>query len=232
MLEEIFLNQQLGSLGITNFLRQTIHWGVAQGYSLEFLLLLLLLPLAVSLVAVARYLIGIQGLGFFTPAMIAVAFLATGIVPGLIIFLAILLIEILAIWLLKRLKIHFMAKMSLVLLIGCLVFMPFLFLFLRFQAAVFLNSALVPVLILVLIGENLAEVQLKKTPKKAIRATLETLFLASLSFLILNAVFLKKMMLLYPELMIILIIVLNLWIGQFIGLRLIEYHRFRKLLKK
>jgi len=232
MLEEIFLNQQLGALGITNFLRQTIHWGVAQGYSLEFLLLLLLLPLAVSLVAVARYLIGIQGLGFFTPAMIAVAFLATGIVPGLIIFLAVLLIEILAIWLLKRLKIHFMAKMSLVLLIGCLAFMPFLFLSLRFQTAIFLNSALVPVLILVLIGENLAEVQLKKTPKKAIRATLETLVLASFSFLILNAFFLKKTMLLYPELMIIFITALNLWIGQFTGLRLIEYHRFRKLLKK
>ena len=125
-----------------------------------------------------------------------------------------------------------MAKMSLVLLIGCLTFMPFIFLSLRFQAAVFLNSALVPVLILILIGENLAEVQLKKTPKKAIRATLETLFLASFSFFILNAFFLRKMMLLYPELMMIFTIGLNLWIGHFTGLRLIEYRRFRKLLKK
>lgn len=232
MLEEIFLNQQLGLLGITNFLRHAIHWGVAQGYSLEVLILLLLLPLALTLVAIARYLIGFQGLGLFTPVMIGVVFLATGIVPGLLLFLVILLIEILVILLLRRLKIHFMAKMALVLLIVCIGLLPILLLSLRLGTSNLFNSALIPILILILIGENLAEVQLRKTPRKALRATLETLILASLAFFVLNSLVLQRMVLLYPEAMIVLVAILDIWVGQFAGLRLLEYHRFRKLLKK
>jgi len=29
MIEEVFLNQNLGPLGLTNFLRHAIHWGVS-----------------------------------------------------------------------------------------------------------------------------------------------------------------------------------------------------------
>jgi len=234
MLEQIFLNQQLGPLGITNFLRHALHWGVAQGYSLEVLLLLLLLPLALSVVAIGRYLIGFQGLGLFTPVMMGVVFLATGLASGLLLFLVILLMEILVIFLLRRLKIHFMAKMALVLLIVCLVLLPLLLLLTRFRfnSVNLFNSALMPILILILIGENLAEVQLRKTPRKALRATLETLILASLAFFVLNSLVLQRMVLLYPETMIVLVAILDIWVGQFAGLRLLEYHRFRKLLQK
>ena len=232
MLEEIFLNQQLGPLGITNFLRHAIHWGVTQGYSLELLLLLLLLPLALTAVALARYLIGIQGLNLFAPVVMAVVFLSTGIIPVLLLFSGILLIEILVILVLRRLKIHFVAKMALVLLLACLIFLPLLLLPLELKSSFLFNSSLIPILILILIGENLAEVQLRKTAKKAIRATVETLILASLDFVILNALVLRKMMLLYPEAMVILVAVLDIWVGQFTGLRLLEYRRFRKLLKK
>jgi len=232
MLEEIFLNQQLGPLGITNFLRHAIHWGVAQGYSLEVLILLLLLPLALSVVAIGRYLIGLQGLGLFPPVMLGVVFLALGIIPGLLLFLVILLIEILVIFLLKRLKIHFMAKMALVLLVACLGLLPIFLLILKLGVSNLFNSAFIPILILILIGENLAEVQLRKTPRKAFRATIETLILASLAFFVLNSLVLQKMMLLYPEAMIVLVAILDIWVGRFAGLRLLEYHCFRKLLKK
>ncbi len=144
----------------------------------------------------------------------------------------ILLIEILVILLLRKIKIHFIAKMALVLLIVCLGFLPLLLLLTRFNSANLFNSALIPILILILIGENLAEVQLRKTPKKAIRATIETLILASLAFFTLDSMALKRMMLLYPEAMVILVAILDIWIGQFTGLRLLEYRRFRKLLKK
>ena len=232
MLEEILLNQSLGSLGITNFLKHAIHWAVSQGYSLDFLLLLLLLPLSLTVVALVRYLIGIQGLNLFAPIIMAVVFLTTGIIPGLFLFLGIFLIEILIILLLRRLKIHFVAKMALVLLLACLIFLSLLFLSLRLNVAFLLDPPLIPILILILIAENLAEIQLRKTPKKAIRAALETLILASLSFGVLNSIALKRVMLFYPELMVVLIFILDIWIGQFTGLRFLEYRRFHKLLKK
>jgi hypothetical protein len=232
MLEEIFFNQQLGSLGITNFLRYAIHWGVSQGYSLEFLLLLLLLPLALGVVSLGRYLIGLQGLGLFTPVMMGVAFLSTGLVPGLIFFLLTFLLEILVIFLLRRLKIHFMAKMALVLLLVCLILLPLLLFLGRFNYTALFNSALIPILILILVGENLAEIQLRKTPRRAVRAVLETLVLSSLAFWVLSSLVLQRIVLLYPEAVVILTIALDIWVGQFVGLRLLEYHRFRKVLKK
>jgi len=232
MFEQIFLNQQLGPLGLTNFLRHALHWGVAQGYSLDLLILILLLPVALTAVAIGRYLIGLQGLGLFPPVMMGLIFLSTGIVPGLLLFIVILLVEILIIFLLRRLKIHFMAKMALVLLVVCLVLLPVLLLPLRLKMPLLFNSALIPILLLILISENLAEVQLRKTPRKALRATLETLILASLAFFVLNSLVLKRMMLLYPEAMMVLVAILDIWVGQFAGLRLLEYHRFRKVLKK
>jgi hypothetical protein len=232
MLEEIFFNQQLGSLGITNFLRYAIHLGVSQGYSLEFLLLLLLLPLALGVVSLGRYLIGLQGLGLFTPVMMGVAFLSTGLVPGLIFFLLTFLLEILVIFFLRRLKIHFMAKMALVLLLVCLILLPLLLFLGRFNYTALFNSALIPILILILVGENLAEIQLRKTPRRAVRAVLETLVLSSLAFWVLSSLVLQRIVLLYPEAVVILTIALDIWVGQFVGLRLLEYHRFRKVLKK
>jgi hypothetical protein len=110
--------------------------------------------------------------------------------------------------------------------------LPILFLSLKLGVSNLFNSALIPILILILIGENLAEIQLRKTPRKALRAMIETLILASLAFFVLNSSVLQRMVLLYPEAMVILVAILDIWVGQFAGLRLLEYHRFRKLLKK
>jgi hypothetical protein len=108
-----------------------------------------------------------------------------------------------------------------------------MFLFLgRFNYTALFNSALIPILILILVGENLAEIQLRKTPRRAVRAVLETLVLSSLAFWVLSSLVLQRIVLLYPEAVVILTIALDIWVGQFVGLRLLEYHRFRKVLKK
>jgi len=232
MLEQLFLNQVLGPLGLTNFLRHAIHWGVAQGYSLDLLILILLLPLALTCVAIVRYLIGLQGLGLFPPLIMAVAFLKIGLWPGLLLFLIVLLAEILMILLFRKLKIHFMAKMALVLLPVCLLIFLLLILAARFNFQSVFNSSTVAILVLLLTGENLAEIQLRKSFKKGLRAMLETFLLAALAFWVLRSLTFQKLMLLSPEALLFLTVAIDLWIGHFTGLRLLEYHRFRKLLKK
>lgn len=232
MIEEIFLNQSFSPLGLTNFLRYALHWGVAQGYSLDLLLLILLLPLALTAVAIVRYLIGFQGLGLFPPLIMAVAFSKTGLWSGLVLFLAMLLVEILIILAFKKLKIHFMAKMALVLLPVCLLVFLFLFLAAKFNLQSVFNSSAVAILVLILTGENLAEIQLRKSFKKGLRAMLETFLLAMLAFWVLHSFTFQKLMLFSPEALLFLAVVIDLWLGHFTGLRLLEYRRFRKLLKK
>jgi len=232
MLLELLQSQDPGALGPINFLKHALYWAVNQGFPLEFLVLILLLPLAVSLVVLLRYLVGIQGLGIFTPVMMGVIFLNTGLAPGIVIFLIILLFEILAIYLLKRFKIHFRAKMSLVLLMICFSFFPLLVLFQRLNFQPIFSSALTSILVLILLGENLAETQFRKPPQKITKITIENLILATLSFFILSSYLLRKMAILYPELTILIALLANIVVGRFTGLRLLEYRRFRKLLKK
>ncbi len=232
MLNEIFINQQLNSLGLTNFLRYAIHWLVSQGFSLELLILVLLLPLSATLMAFVRYFVGLQGLGIFAPLMMGVIFLSTGLVPGVILFLFILLIEVLFIYALRSLKIHFLAKMALILLIVCLGFFLILLLVPKFNLQPLFNFSLIPILVLIILGENLAEIQVRTSFKSGLGAVIETLILATLVFFVLSATLLRKMMLLYPEAMILMIVVLDLAIGHFSGKRLLEYRRFKHLLKK
>jgi hypothetical protein len=232
MLLELLQSQDLGILGPINFLKHALYWAVSQGFPLEFLVLLLLLPLAVSLVVLVRYLIGIQGLGIFTPVMMGVVFLSTGLIPGILFFLVILLFEILAIYLLKGFKVHFRAKMSLVLLTVCFCFFPLLIFFQKLNLQSLFSSALTSILVLVLLGENLVETQFRKPPQKIGKITIENLILAALSFFVLSSFYLRKMAVLYPELTILAALLINLTIGRFTGLRLLEYRRFRRLLKK
>jgi len=91
---------------------------------------------------------------------------------------------------------------------------------------------LTSILVLILLGENLAETQFRKPPQKITKITIENLILATLSFFILSSYFLRKMAILYPELTILIALLANIIVGRFTGLRLLEYRRFRKLLKK
>ena len=92
--------------GINSF-KVATNWATKRGVSTNTLVLLLLLPLVATLVSFLHYVVGLSGYGIFMPTMIAVAFLATGILGGLILFSLILLISLASNVLLRKLKIHF-----------------------------------------------------------------------------------------------------------------------------
>jgi hypothetical protein len=184
---------------------------------------LLLLPLAASIVAAARYVVGVRGLGVFIPLVVAVIFLMLGIGPGLVTFLLILAVATLSRLILRRLKIHYLARMSLILW--------FVTLAVLFFDATNFTLAVFPILILILLAENFVEVQITQSATRAIRLTVETLLLSVGCFALFNWAWLQKIALAQPEIFLGATLVLNLLIGRFAGMRLLEYHRFRRLLK-
>jgi hypothetical protein len=86
-------------------------------------------------------------------------------------------------------------------------------------------------LILILVGENLLEVQISRGTKEAVSLITETLVLAILGWFLLSWKWLQKTVLTEPEIFLILTAVGNILLGRFTGLRLLEYKRFRRLLK-
>ena len=94
-LERVLEENPVGELSWNNFLRYSITHAVKNGVPVNTVVLILLFPLVVAMVTAARHLIGVRGAGILTPALLSVAFLATGIWAGVVLFLIILIVTVL-----------------------------------------------------------------------------------------------------------------------------------------
>jgi len=94
-----------------------------------------------------------------------------------------------------------------------------------------MTISIFPILILILLAEDFIGVQIGKSLREATRLTLETILIALMGYFIFNLQWLKDLALYFPHWVVLAPLVLNLLVGRYTGLRLLEYHRFRKLLK-
>jgi len=92
------------------------------------------------------------------------------------------------------------------------------------------NVSIFPVLILVLLAEDFSRVQLGKSAKVAVNLTTETLILSLVSYVFLTTTMVQKFALLRPEVFILLVAIVNFFMGKYVGLRLMELWRFRRLI--
>lgn len=99
-----------------------------------------------------------------------------------------------------------------------------------FEKTGLLAISIFPIIVMIILTEKFVEVQIEKGNKTAIRLTLETLILSIVSYYIVSWESFKTIILAFPEI-ILLTILLNIAFGRFSGLRVVEYFRFRKILK-
>jgi len=233
-LDRALNEQQLGSLGITNFFKHVIHRAVVSGVPVNTIVLILLLPILVAVIAALRHLVGIRGFGIFTPTMISVALYATGIIPGLFLFFAILAMTNFGRFLLRkiRIRIHYLPRMALLFwFISLAVLLVVLFAPLLEWMDIAIVS-IFPILILILLSEAFIDVQKGRSLREAVKITIETLILAFSCFGLMKLQILQKFVLLNPELTLIIVPVFDILIGRYTGIRLLELFRFRRVLKE
>ena len=72
----------------------------------------------------------------------------------------------------------------------------------------------------------------RSSTREAVRLTVETIFLAVISTLIIGSNPIRVFVILNPELSLLAVFGLNLLIGRYTGLRLTELLRFKLLVKK
>ena len=216
--------------GVTLF-QPIIDQAIAQGVSESTIILLLLLPLVASMVGAARHLVGFRGFGIFLPTALAVTFFATGIWVGLLLFLAILAFATLARRIFRKLRIHYLPRMALLLWLVSLGVLAMVFLSPYFGLYQLTAISIFPVLILILSAEEFIDVQMGKSLQEATRLTLETFVIALVGYFIFSFQPLQRLAMRSPGWVIVAPLVINILVGRFTGLRMLEYRRFRKLLK-
>lgn len=214
-------------------IRTALELAISSGVPANTLVLLLLLPLVASLIAAARHIVGIRGFGIFLPAALAVVFVAIGPFIGIALFLVIVAGSTLARIILKSLKskLQYLPRMALI-----LWFVVISVLTVFFSAAYFGNIdiskvSIFPLLILVLLAEDFTRVQIGKSAKTAISLATETIILSFFSYLFLTFIPLQNFALDNPEVFLLSIALINILLGKYTGLRIIEFWRFRKLFK-
>ncbi len=231
-LRKIILHQRLAPLGPTNFLRYLIRKAVAQGVSPSTIILLFLLPLVGALVGVLQYFVGLSGFGLFMPAMLAVTFLATGIVGGLFLFATIVFVNSLVGRWLRPVRLHYWPRRAIVLTFTALAT------FLALVAAPYLGIttlskvSIFPILFFVLLAEEFTRTQLGKSQRAAMRLTSATLVLAILGAILMKWNLLQQLVLLNPELALLAGLIFNVIIGRYSGFRLLEYRRFYSIFSR
>jgi hypothetical protein len=93
------------------------------------------------------------------------------------------------------------------------------------------NVSIFPVLVLTLLTEDFTKIQAGKSAKTAFRLTFETLLLSLVAYIFLTFKAFQEYVLLNPEITLLVTFVINILLGRYIGLRFMEYYRFRKLIR-
>ena len=231
-LEALLRDQKLGSVWPANPIKYAIRGAVSAGVPANTIVLLLLLPAVASIIAAARHLIGLRGFGIFLPAALSVVFVATGPVVGIGLFLIIVVISTVTRLTLRKFKIklQYLPRMAIILWVVSLSVLGVLFLTPVIGRPEITNVSIFAVLILALLTEDFIRVQLGKSFKIAMNLTTETVILALVSFIFLTLKALQQFALLNPEILLASVFVFDFIIGRYVGLRVMEIWRFRKLI--
>lgn len=232
-LERILRQERLGPFWKSP-LKHLIFSAVNNGVPVNTLVLLMLLPIVAAFVAGARQVVGLQGFGILLPTALSIAFLALGPLVGIGLFLVIIGASTFGRFLLRRirLRLHYLPRMSLLLTFTVLCLLGVLFLGSTVTLTGLANISIFPVLFLVTLSEDFIRVQLGKSFRTALNITTQTLLLALISYFFLTLWSLQQFAIQHPEILFVVVIITNIVLGKFSGLRVLEYYRFRKLIRK
>lgn len=233
-LEQLLQDQKPGPVLPFNPLKYAIRATVAAGVPANTIVLLLLLPLVVAVIAAARHVVGLRGFGIFLPAALAVVFAATGPVVGIGLFMVIVLVSTYSRLSLRalKLKLQYLPRMAIILWFVVVGVLLSLFAAPIIRHSDFTNVSIFPVLLLVLLAEDFSKVQLGKSPRTAIMLASETIVLSLVSYLFLTFEQVQEYALLYPETILLGVLVFDIIMGRYVGLRFFEFWRYRKLIMK
>lgn len=219
------------SLAPWNVLQHIIRRAVNKGVPANTLVLLLLFPVTATLIAIFRHVIGLRGFGVYTPAVLAVAFLSTGLWIGLLFFGLVFAITTIGKSLLARLRLQYLPRTALLIWFVSLSMFSFMVLAPEISLSNVAVVGIFPILVLVLLSENFLEAEQMGSFRGAMQLTLETLFLAGISALFMRTLAVQEFVILHPEFTILSVFVMNVLVGRYTGLRVMELLRFRSVME-
>jgi len=191
--------------------------------------LLLMLPLGALVVVFLRTLVGFQTFGTFMPILIAMAFRETQLFWGVIMFSLIVSIGLMIRFYLEKLMLLLIPRLASVLVIVVMLMLLISLVTNQLGIERLLSISLFPMVILAMTIERMSIIWEENGARDAILQGVGSLFIACLGYLVMTNEYLMYLMFVIPELLLV-ILGLCLWMGNYTGYRLVELFRFKGIL--
>jgi len=206
-------------------------WSLFQrsGLSLDLLRIILMIPVGAVVTIIFRNVIGIRTFGTFLPALIASAFRGSGLFWGVIAFSLIILIGAAIRSLLDKLHITHTPKLTILLVfvvLGLLTISAVGVMYDNFEIA---RANIFPLALMAITIERFALTAQESGNREAFTIFANTLITVLFCYMVINSFFLQTFVLAFPE-SLLLVICAGLYFGNWMGLRVTEFFRFKHLI--
>ncbi len=192
---------------------------------------LLLLPAAALVICVYRNLIGLISFGTFAPALVGLAFRDVHGLPGILVFVSILLVG----WIMRRVLDHYhllqVPRIAVMLSLIVIVLILAVVAANRFDLPATKYISLFPMVILTGMVERFWTLETEDSTASSFRTLLYTMIISVTIALVVSVHALVRHLFCYPE-TVLLIMAAQLLIGRYTGYRLMELFRFRDFIKQ
>lgn len=190
--------------------------------------ILLTIPIGALVMVVLRNLVGLESFGTFLPVLVALAFRETQLVWGLVLFSLLLALGLAIRFMLERLHLLLVPRLTAVLIIVVLLMLGVSVVSHRLGIESGLSVALFPMVIIAMAIERMSVMWEERGAGDAIKAAIGTLVVASLAYLVMGLDWVEHIVVTFPELLLVALAVV-LIIGRYTGFRLTEIARFKAL---
>ncbi|MGH7803603.1 MAG: 7TM domain-containing protein, partial [Candidatus Binatia bacterium] len=198
---------------------------------LQSLNLILVIPVIACVVVIARNVVGVATFGTFGPVIVSLAFLATGLAWGILIFVTIVGLGSLLRTAIQGLRLHLIARLSILVSLVSLVMTGLTVLGAYLGIGALLQVSLFPMVIMSSLIENFTASQIEFGTRQAVALAGNTLLVCAACYLVVEGTGLPSFLLAFPEILIG-VIGLQAVLGKWRGLRLMEFRRFYDLLRR
>ncbi len=191
---------------------------------------ILLMPVGVLIVALLRILVGVRTSGTFMPVLIAMAFIQTSLLTGLISFTLIVGMGLMIRSYLSHLNLLLISRISAVIISVIIIIAVSAALSFQLGFTEVLNITVFPVIILSWTIERMSILWEEEGAREVLVQGAGSLLVAVLAFLVMTNDWVRHLTFNFLGLQLILM-ALVLLLGNYTGYRLFEIYRFKSLLK-
>jgi hypothetical protein len=207
-------------------------WLLSHGISNQTLELLLAIAIVATIVSLARYLFGSKSYGIYAPIILAISYSYTGLKYGLVITAIVIITSLLSYSILKKIRMHYITRIAVNYCILTLSLMTFFVLINRFGLSLE-NMANIPPLATISIaalGDFFTKQYVKKSLKTSLIILFSTIIISAIGWYVITRDVISTY--LFNNLWIIPVLILvNILIGQYKGLRIKDIFRFRSIVR-